>query len=210
MRLLALLMLAAGLSAAALLPAGAASARYGALRDKGVMVPAVPLDRIERRFQRQSVSYVSEHPAGTIVVDPARHFLYLIEAKGRALRYGVSVGKGAFAWSGQAVIGRIAPWPRWTPPAEMVQRSPSLSSYQMGLDGGMFNPLGARALYLYQGRKDTLYRIHGTSEWWSIGDDASSGCIRMLNQDVIDLASRVGLGATVVVLSKGSPVRRRP
>ena len=205
--ILAATLAAALLSAPALAVADAP--RYGAVRDGGITIPAVPLDRLKSSYRRQSVSYRSDHEAGTIVVDPAHHFLYLIEGRGRAMRYGVSLGKGAFGWSGEAVIGRVARWPRWTPPAEMVERSPNLSAYEGGLEGSMFNPLGARALYLFQGRKDTLYRIHGTSEWWSIGENASSGCIRMLNQDVIDLASRVGPGARVVVLSKGSaPIDR--
>lgn len=197
-------LLAAGLALAVLAgfpsASAAASGGYGALSDGGNVIPAVPLQRLEGRYKRQSVTYRSDHAPGTIVVDPAKHFLYLIESKNRALRYGVSTGKGAFGWSGTAVISKVARWPRWTPPSEMVARSPNLSTYSRGLEGGLFNPMGARALYLSQGRKDTLYRIHGTSEWWSIGQDASSGCIRLLNQDVIDLASRIRPGADVVVL----------
>lgn len=176
------------------------SPNYGAAVDQGIAVPAVPRNRIPSRFGRQTVRYVTTHEPGTIVVDPANHFLYLVQPKGRALRYGVSLGKGAFAWSGQAVVAQKQSWPRWTPPAEMVQRSRNLSAYDKGLEGGLFNPMGARALYLFQGRRDTLYRIHGTSEWWSIGQDASSGCIRLLNQDVIDLAARAKVGTKVVVL----------
>lgn len=190
-------------------PAKAAGASgYGAMTDRGVAIQAVPLDRLPRQYRRQTVRYVSDYEPGTIVVDPQRHFLYLVQSGTQALRYGVSVGKGAFGWSGEAVVARKAQWPRWTPPAEMVDRSKNLSIYRKGLEGGLFNPLGARALYLHQGERDTLYRIHGTSEWWSIGDDASSGCIRLLNQDVIDLASRVPAGTSVVVL-KTAPLWRR-
>lgn len=188
--------------------APARSAGYGAVNDGGMSIPAVPLDQLERKFRRQAVRYKSDDRPGTIVVDPGNHFLYLIEGKGRATRYGVSTGKGAFAWTGRAIVGKVARWPRWTPPREMVERSPNLATYQHGLEGSMFNPLGARAIYLFQDRKDTLYRIHGTSEWWSIGDDASSGCIRMLNQDVIDLASRIDNGTTVVVLPGRAPAAR--
>ena len=173
---------------------------YGALVDHGFQIPPVPAGKLPRKFARQSVPYHAGYAPGTVVVDPAKRFVYLVMPSGRALRYGVSVGVGAFGWSGEAVVGRKAVWPRWTPPKEMVQRSPNLVRYGEGLDPGPLNPLGARALYLYQGGRDTLYRLHGTSEWWDIGRAVSSGCIRLLNQDMIDLFDRVPVGAKVVVL----------
>lgn len=187
-----------------------AAPSYGQMRDNGIVIPGVPTGKVPQRFHRQVVRSPGSYPSGTVVVDPANHFLYLIEDESRALRYGVSVGKGAFAWSGKAVVARSRTWPRWTPPAEMIARSPNLKTYGKGLEGGLFNPLGARAFYLHQGGRDTLYRIHGTSEWWSIGDDASSGCIRLLNQDIVDLAQRVSIGTPVVVLdSKTNAFRRK-
>jgi lipoprotein-anchoring transpeptidase ErfK/SrfK len=117
-----------------------------------------------------------------------------------AMRYGIGVGREGFSWSGDAVIQRKAEWPKWTPPAEMVARDPKAAEWANGLPGGLSNPLGARALYLFQGNRDTLYRIHGTTEPYSIGTNVSSGCIRLINQDIVDLYSRVPVGTRVVVL----------
>lgn len=181
---------------------------YGALVDHGFAIAPVPAGKVPRKFMRQVVPYGTYAP-GTIVVDPAKRFVYFVMPSGRALRYGVSVGVGAFGWSGEAVVGRKEVWPRWTPPTEMVRRSPDLVRYERGLEPGPLNPLGARALYLYQGGQDTLYRLHGTSEWWDIGRAVSSGCIRLLNQDMIDLFDRVPVGAKVVVLPDGT-IPRRP
>jgi lipoprotein-anchoring transpeptidase ErfK/SrfK len=136
-------------------------------------------------------------PAGTITVDTKNRYLYLSLADGRAVRYGVGVARPGFAWSGRAQIGRMAAWPDWTPPSEMLKRRPDLPRR---MKGGEDNPLGARALYLYSGARDTMFRIHGSNEPWSIGKAVSSGCIRMLNEDVADLYERVKLGASVVVL----------
>ena len=138
---------------------------------------------------------------GTIVVDTHRHFLYFVQPNKKAIRYGVATGSEAAGWSGVAMIGRKAEWPHWMPPADMLQRWPHLkpTAAAGGLSGGPDNPLGARALYLYQGNRDTLFRIHGTNEPESIGHDVSSGCIRMRNIDVIDLYSRAAVGARVVV-----------
>lgn len=187
----------------------AASRSYGAIVDHGFVVAAVPLSKVPDRYLRRSVTFQSPHPPGTIVVDPAQKYLYFVEPGGRAIRYGVSVGVGAFAWAGEAVVGRKSEWPVWTPPKEMIERAPNLDRYSGGLKSGPFNPLGARALYLYQDGRDTLYRLHGTSEWWSIGHAASSGCIRLLNQDIIDLFERTSVGAKVVVLPARSTVRVR-
>lgn len=134
---------------------------------------------------------------GTITVDTQNRYLYLSLEDGRALRYDVGVGREGFEWSGTARIGRKAEWPTWTPPAAMLKRRPDLPR-QMG--GGIDNPLGARALYLYSGKRDTLFRIHGSNEPWTIGEAVSSGCIRMLNDDVVDLYNRVRVGSTVKVV----------
>jgi len=163
--------------------------------------------RIDPSYVRRAVSYPSAETPGTIVIDVQNHFLYFIEGSGRAIRYGIGVGKQGFSWSGTATIRSKQEWPDWYPPKEMIERKPELmrqiSQLQSGLGvpGGPTNPLGARALYLWQGNKDTLYRIHGTNEPWTIGTNVSSGCIRMLNQDVIDLYRRTPVGAKVVVLA---------
>jgi lipoprotein-anchoring transpeptidase ErfK/SrfK len=157
---------------------------------------------IDPNFRRYRVDDPTGEEPGTIVVDTKDRFLYLVEPGKKAVRYGVAVGSEAFGWTGTATVGRMAEWPRWVPPAEMVERWPHLRPTLTagGLDGGPDNPLGARALYLYQGDKDTLYRIHGTNEPEMIGRNVSSGCIRMTDIDVIDLYNRVKVGAKVVVL----------
>jgi lipoprotein-anchoring transpeptidase ErfK/SrfK len=148
------------------------------------------------------VAYPTGELPGTIVVDPNARYAYLVMEGGRALRYGVGVGKEeGFNFQGEAVIARKASWPRWTPTPDMIAREPDrYGKYAGGLDGGAGNPLGPRALYLYRNGRDTLYRLHGTVEPWTIGTMASSGCIRFLNQDIIDLHRRVPVGAKVVVL----------
>ncbi len=144
-------------------------------------------------LQRQIVSYAGSEPAGTIVIDPAHTFLYLTLGGGKAMRYGIGVGRQGFEWSGVETINRKAEWPDWIPPASMVARQPYLPRW---VGGGPGNPLGARALYL----GNTDYRIHGTNDPTSIGKHVSSGCIRMLNADVIDLYNRVSIGTKVIVL----------
>ena len=146
---------------------------------------------------RQSVMDPTGQGAGTITINTARRKLYLSLGGGQAMEYGIGVGRQGFSWKGDAAVGRKAYWPGWTPPKEMVLRRPDLPSH---MEGGLSNPLGARALYLFQGNKDTLFRIHGTNEPDTIGKAVSSGCIRMLNADVIDLYGRVSKGAHVVVL----------
>jgi lipoprotein-anchoring transpeptidase ErfK/SrfK len=145
------------------------------------------------QFARQVVAVETREVPGTIVVDTTRHYLYLVLGNGQALRYGIGVARDGFEWSGTHRVTRKAEWPTWTPPAEMRRRQPGLP---ISMPGGPDNPLGARALYI----GSTLYRIHGTNEPWSIGQNVSSGCIRMLNEDVIDLYQRVQLNAKVVVL----------
>src|SRR5262249_28767876 len=152
------------------------------------------------KYKRQLVRYSTPHPAGTVVVDPDSKFLYLVMEGGYALRYGIGVGREGFEWTGTAEVARKARWPTWTPPAEMIRRQPELERYRRGMQPGPENPLGARALYLYQNGRDTLYRIHGTNEPSTIGQNVSSGCIRLLNHDVMDLFERVPVGARVVVL----------
>ncbi|ODT83268.1 MAG: hypothetical protein ABS76_04115 [Pelagibacterium sp. SCN 64-44] len=144
-------------------------------------------------YLRQVVRYASNERAGTLVVDTRSHFLYLVLGDGRALRYGIGVAKSGFEWSGTHKVTRKAEWPDWTPPPEMLRRRPDLPRH---MEGGPNNPLGARALYI----GSTLYRIHGTNEPWSIGQNVSSGCIRMTNADIIDLYGRVPVNAKVVVM----------
>ena len=182
------------------------TAMYGAVTTEPFPLPAVKPSIIKPGFVRKMVAYPSTQPVGTIVVDPRAHYLYLIQAEGMAMRYGVGVGRQGFAWKGEAVIKTKQEWPDWYPPQEMIDRTPglakSLAALQsgVGMHGGPRNPLGARAMYLWQGNKDTLFRIHGTTEPQSIGTSASSGCIRMINQDAIDLYGRIPEGTRVVVL----------
>ena len=190
---------------AAVEPAG--DPRYAAFEDNGRSIPAIPAAYLTDENVRQIVDYYGPEAPGTIVVDPAAHFLYLVEAGGVAMRYRVGVGKAGFAFAGNATVARKADWPGWTPTANMLRREPErFGPYAGGLEGGLANPLGARALYLYRGGRDTYYRIHGTNEPATIGRSVSSGCIRMFNQDVIDLESRVPVGAQVVVRSAPGPV----
>lgn len=157
------------------------------------------------QYRRQLVDDPTGAAPGTIVVDPANRYLYLVEEGGKALRYGVGVGKAGMEWSGSARVAYKREWPRWTPTVDMIARDPKrYAPWANGMDGGEGNPLGARALYLFEGGKDTLYRIHGTNEPASIGKAMSSGCIRMMNDDVIDLYDRVPTGTPVIVL----PVRQ--
>jgi lipoprotein-anchoring transpeptidase ErfK/SrfK len=148
---------------------------------------------IDPQFRRQVVDYHGKEAPGTIVIDTPNHFLYLVEDGGKALRYGIGVGRPGFTWAGTHHISAKKEWPDWVPPKEMLERQPSLPHF---MSGGPNNPLGARALYL----GSTLYRIHGSNEPWTIGHNVSSGCIRLRNVDVIDLYGRVKVGAKVVVM----------
>lgn len=152
------------------------------------------------KFRRREVAYKTAEKPGTIVIDTPNKFLYFVEPGGRAIRYGVGIGKDGFRWSGTATIKRKAKWPKWTPTKDQLKRRPDWTKWASGYPPGPFNPLGARALYLYQGNVDTQYRIHGTSEPETIGKKVSSGCLRMINHDVIDLYSRVPVGTKVIVL----------
>lgn len=156
---------------------------------------------VAKKYIPQSVKFSGNYKRGTIVVDPRNHFLYLVEGRGRARRYGVGVGKAGLAFRGSATIRRKAEWPSWTPTQNMIRREPNkYAKYAGGVPGGPRNPLGARALYLYKGKRDTYYRIHGTTQPSSIGRSVSNGCIRMINAHVIDLYDRVPIGARVVVI----------
>ncbi|TCQ28875.1 L,D-transpeptidase [Rhizobium sp. PP-CC-3G-465] len=174
---------------------------YAALPEERFPLPAVPLDQIEPELRRQEVAYVSAYAPGTIVVDtPARRLYYVLD-NGRAMRYGIGVGREGYALAGNAYIGRKAEWPSWTPTPNMIRRDPGRNlKYAGGLPGGPNNPLGARAIYLYRNGNDTMFRIHGTNQPRSIGHAMSSGCVRMLNHDVVDLYGRVKAGGQVVVL----------
>lgn len=153
------------------------------------------------KYRRQTVSYKTSQKPGTIVIDTRQHFLYYVLGNGKAIRYGVGVGRDGFGWNGTVSVGRKAEWPTWTPPPEMIERERKRGRILPAqMEGGVRNPLGARALYLYKNGHDTIYRIHGTSEPWTIGLNVSSGCIRMLNKDVIDLYNRTKVGAKVMVL----------
>ena len=183
------------------------AALYAPIYGERFPIPAVRLSDVSPAYFRRAVIYATDEPPGTIVIDPQNHFLYLILGDGHALRYGVGVGREGFGWSGVATIHDKQEWPDWYPPKEMVERQPELGRQLsvlqsgLGVPGGPRNPLGPRAMYLWQGNKDTLYRIHGTVEPWTIGRNVSSGCIRMINQDIIDLYERTPIGAKVVVLS---------
>jgi lipoprotein-anchoring transpeptidase ErfK/SrfK len=155
---------------------------------------------IPEPFLRHIVDYHRKEAPGTIVIDQDNHFLYLVENGNKAIRYGVTVGEEAQNWSGVAKIGRMTEWPSWTPTPGEHQRLGNIPAF---VSGGPHNPMGARAMYLFDGTKDTLFRIHGTNQPEYIGSSVSSGCIRLTNEDVIDLYNRVKMGTTVVVLAPG-------
>jgi lipoprotein-anchoring transpeptidase ErfK/SrfK len=173
---------------------------------KSIVLSALPPDEqpetgpakaLPPQFRRTMIDYRSKEPAGTIVIDTPHTYLYLVLGNGKAMRYGIGVGREGFTWSGAERISRVAEWPDWNPPAEMIERQPYLPRFMAGGEG---NPLGARALYL----GETLYRIHGTNQPSTIGTFVSSGCIRLTNEDIIDLYGRVQVGTRVVVLP-GTP-----
>lgn len=177
------------------------AAMYGPVTDGDVTIPGVDVSKIDPKYLRQIVDYETDQLPGTIVVDPYNRFLYLVMEDGKAMRYGVGVAKAGLQFEGAATIARKAQWPHWTPTQDMIKREPErYGPLADGMDGGLKNPLGARALYLFKDGKDTLYRLHGTTEPWSIGKAVSSGCIRLFNQDIMDLYRRVPRGARVVVL----------
>ncbi|MBL6432144.1 MAG: L,D-transpeptidase [Alphaproteobacteria bacterium] len=164
-------------------------AMYAAMPQEKFPIPAVDLRKLDPVYFRQVVDYPTQERAGTLVVDTPNRFLYLVMENGQALRYGVGIGRAGFSWGGRARIAYKRAWLRWTPPAEMIEREPELEKYRNGMEPGLQNLLGARALYIFEGGRDTIYRVHGTMEVWSIGKAVSSGCVRLLNQDIIDLAA---------------------
>ena len=208
-----------GLTATALAVSGSARANalYGGddeqYFDPALLPPAeaevdYPIEpvnprRIKKKFRRQNVEYEGPEGPGTVVVDPDNRFLYQVLAFGEAVRYGVGVGRAGFEWSGDAKIAMKRRWPRWVPPREMIDRDPHARPWINGQPGGPDNPLGARALYLFANGTDTGYRIHGTNDPSSIGRAMSSGCIRMLNEDVAFLFDNVEIGTPVVVRPSG-------
>ena len=176
--------------------------RYGRIDDAGHWLPAIPVDKVPARYLRREVDYGGNERPGTIVVDTRSRHLYLVLEGHRAIRYGVGVGRMGYGWKGKGVVQYKKSWPRWTPSEAYVLDKPEMKMFSAsygGLVGGINNPLGARALYIFQGGRDTLYRIHGTPDWKSVGKQVSSGCIRMFNQDVVDLYNRVRDGAEIVV-----------
>ena len=186
-------------------------ATYASVQTEPFPVDPIDIRRVRPQFLRTVVPYDSAEVPGTIIIDPAKHFLYVVNGDGRAIRYGVGVGREGFLWSGVAEIQAKREWPDWYPPKEMIARDPHTKSVitklasGLGMAGGVGNPLGARAMYLYQNGHDTLYRIHGTVEPYSIGSSVSSGCIRMMNQDILDLYSRIPIGTKVIVLGNAQP-----
>ena len=169
----------------------------GTVSDYGNAYLATNWEAIDPRYRKQMVQYYSDEPEGTIVIDTRHHYLYWVWENNTALRYGISVGKEGFQWFGRSRVARKTRWPRWVPPKEMRERHPELPEF---MDAGPKNPLGPRALYLHDEKGDTGYRIHGTVSPSSIGRDASSGCIRMFNEDAIDLYRRCPVGTAVLVL----------
>ncbi|MBX8802953.1 L,D-transpeptidase [Pseudochrobactrum asaccharolyticum] len=178
-------------------------AMYYAVWDEGYQIPEVDVSKIPEKFWRAEVDYMTDEKPGTVVVDTPNKYLYHIKPGGRATRYGIGVGKDGYAWSGRAKIAYKRKWPRWTPPDEMVARNPALQPYSIangGMGPGLNNPLGARAHYIHKDGRDTIYRIHGSPEYWTIGKSVSSGCIRMVNQDVMHLYDNVRDGSDIVVI----------
>ena len=175
-------------------------AMYDARPDGDRTIPAVPVQYLSDSKQRKEVTYYTAEPAGTIIVDPGDFHLYYVLGQDRAMRYTASVGKQGYGFSGDATIPFKREWPRWTPTPSMLKRDPALySPWRNGMAGGLENPLGARALYLFRNGKDTLYRIHGTPYPWTIGKATTDGCIRLYDQDIADLYDRIRSGAKVIV-----------
>ncbi|PWK56783.1 L,D-transpeptidase [Silicimonas algicola] len=173
---------------------------YGEVQEGHIVIPRVDPQYLQEPNRRTSVAYNGYETPGTIVVDPYAKFLYYVEAPGAAIRYPIAAGREGRGFQGEATVGRMAEWPGWTPTANMIRSEPDVyGPFSKGIPGGRANPLGARAIYLYRGNRDTYYRIHGTNDPATIGNSGSAGCIRLFNQDAIDLYNRVSVGSTVVV-----------
>ena len=173
---------------------------YGPLPNERFPVPAVNLAKVDPKYLRQTVRYPSNEAVGTIIVDPARYYVYRIEGEGLATRYGANVGRAGFLWSGEAYIGRKAEWPVWTPPKEMIARQPEAAPYANGMPPGLDNPLGARTLHLYQNGAYTLYTIYASLDAESIGSGITSGCVGLLTQDMMHLYAQTPVKTKVIVL----------
>jgi len=176
---------------------------YGPMPDERFPIPAVNLKLVNPKFFRRKVENTTGVAPGNVVVNTKTFYLYLTHEDGSAMRYGVGLGRAGFEWSGNGLIQWKQEWPKWTPPAHMIERQPELEKWSAangGMPPGITNPLGARALYIFQNGKDTLYRVHGSPEAASIGKAVSSGCVRLLNQDIIDLYTRVPKGAPILVI----------
>ncbi len=176
---------------------------YGPVPNEKFPLPGINLEKVPSKFYRRQVDYQTSEAVGTLIVDTKKFYLHLVQEDGKAMRYGVGLGRAGFEWAGRARVGWKQEWPKWTPPDEMIARQPELEKYSAengGMPPALDNPLGARALYIFKGDKDTLYRLHGTLEEWSIGKAVSSGCVRLLNQDIIDLYSRVPTNSPVIVV----------
>lgn len=184
-------------------PVPATPPMYAAMPQERFPLPEVDMSQLDRRFWREEIDYPTDEAVGTLIVDTPNKYLYHVRPAGRATRYGIGVGRDGFAWSGRAIVAYKREWPRWTPPDAMVERQPELEPYSIangGMDPSLENPLGARALYIHQDGRDTLYRLHGTAEAHSIGNAVSSGCIRLISQDVIHLHDNVRDGSRIVVI----------
>ena len=181
---------------------------YGVVEDNGYTLPPIPPEYLQGVNRRAFVPYFGDERPGTIEIDPHAKFLYWVMEGGMAMRYPIAVGREGRGMRGETVISRRAEWPGWTPTANMLRREPEVyGPFRGGVPGGLSSPLGARALYLYRGGRDTFYRIHGTNDLQSIGNSGSAGCIRMFNQDIIDLYDRVPNGTRVVIRSFDDSVR---
>lgn len=177
------------------------SAKPAALQADLPVMQVAQSKKPKPEFMRKKVRLHTDEKPGTIIVDTNTKYLYYVEGKNRAIRYGVGVGRDGFGWSGTVKVGRKAEWPGWTPPASMIARERRKGRILPAhMKGGPNNPLGARALYLYRGGRDTIFRIHGTNQPWTIGQNMSSGCIRMMNKDVEHLYSRANIGSKVIVI----------
>ena len=190
----------AGCSTVGLGPMQVFSNDYGARTDAGYALPRIPIEKVPYKYRRQIVRYETSEKPGTIIVDTNQKFLYFVLDNGKAVRYGIGVGREGFEWHGTARIALKREWPTWTPPGAMIKRQPELTKWRNGMPPGLSNPLGARAMYLFNKGGDSGYRLHGSPEWNSIGHAMSSGCIRLMNQDIIDLYDRAEVGAKVIVM----------
>lgn len=175
-------------------------AMYQAVPTERFPIPEVDIKKLDRRFWRTEIDYPTDEEPGTLIVDTPNKYLYHVKRNGRATRYGIGVGREGFAWSGRAIVAYKREWPRWTPPSDMIARQPELEQYRYGMEPGPDNPLGPRTLYIHQGNRDTLYRIHGNPDERSIGQAVSSGCVRLLPQDIIHLHAHVRNGSPLLVI----------